>query len=122
MIIINLSKKIKFEEFKDNFQIHFKNASLHFFPSISESFSLVLTETKIYGIPNILLGINYISTSKNGTIIIYDETPESLAKEGINLLLNYRYREYLGKESKKSMRKYNNEELTKKWINLKFGL
>ena len=118
---LNLTNKIKFEELKDNFdnfQIYFKNASLHFFPSISESFGLVLVETKIYGIPNILLGINYISTSKNGTIIIYDETPESLAREGIILLLNNRYREYLGKESKKSMKKYNNEELTKKWINL----
>ena len=82
-----------------------------FFPSISESFGLVLAETKLYGIPNIIMGINYISFAKNGTIIIYDDTPEILAKEGIIISLNNRFREYLGKESKKRMKKYNNEAL-----------
>jgi hypothetical protein len=115
---LNLRNKIKVEGLESGSQLFFKNESLHFFPSISESFGLVLAETKMYGIPNILMGINYISLVKNGTIIIYDDTPESLAKEGIIILLNNRFREYLGKESKKSMKKYNNEALAKKWINL----
>ena len=115
---LNLRNNIKIEGFKEYSDIFFKNASLHIFPSISESFGLVLCETKIYGIPNILLGIDYISIARNGTIIIYDDTPESLAKEGIKILLNNKSREYLGKESRRNMEKYNNEILTKKWINL----
>ena len=62
---------------------HFKDASLHIFPSLSESFGLILSETKIYGIPNILLGLDYLSISRGGTIIIYDDTAESISKESL---------------------------------------
>ena len=91
---------------------------MHFFLSISESFGLALCETKIYGIPNIILGVDYISIARNGTIIIYDDMPESLAKETIKILLDNKYREYLGKEARRNMEKYNNELLTQKWMNL----
>ena len=90
---LSLGNKIKIESFKGNIEFFFKNASLHFFPSITESFGLVLSETKIYGIPNILLGLDYVLIAKNGTIIIYDDTPESLAKESIKILLNKTLRE-----------------------------
>ena len=115
---LNLINNIKIEGFKEFSDIFFKNASLHFFPSNSESFGLVLCETKIYGIPNILLGIDYISIARNGTIIIYDDSPESLAKEALYILSNNKYREYLGKEARRNMEKYNNEILTQKWIKL----
>ncbi len=64
----------------------FKNASLSFFPPITEAFPMVLIETKIYGIPIILLGLYYILLSKGGTVIIYDDTPESLSKEAVYIL------------------------------------
>ena len=115
---LNLGNKIKIESFIDNIELFFKNASLHFFPSITESFGLVLSETKIYGIPNILLGLDYISIAQNGTIIIYDDTPESLAKEAIKILLNNTLRENLGKESRKNMIKYKNDLLILKWIKI----
>ena len=114
---LNLINNIKIEGFKEFSDIFFKNASLHFFPSNSESFGLVLCETKIYGIPNILLGIDYISIARNGTIIIYDDSPESLAKEALYILSNNKYREYLGKEARRNMEKYNNEIIKQKWIN-----
>ena len=81
-------------------------------------FGLVLCETKIYGIPNILLGLNYVSIAKGGTIIIYDDKPESLAKEAIKILKNKRYRKKLGKEARKSMKKFNNDILLLKWVKL----
>ena len=115
---LNLGNIIKIEGLKDNLEYFFKNASLHFFPTITESFGLVLSETKIYGIPNILLGLDYVSIAQNGTIIIYDDTPESLAKEAIKILLNITFRENLGKASRKSMIRYRNELLILKWIKL----
>ena len=115
---LNLRNNIKIEGFKEHSDAFFKNASLHFFLSISESFGLALCETKIYGIPNIVLGIDYIKIAINGTIIIYDDTPESLAKEAMKILSYHKYREYLGKEARKNMEKYNNEILKKKWIDL----
>ena len=68
---LNLEDDIKFYGYTSTPEIYFKNASLNILPSISESFGLVLGETKIYGIPNIIIGLDYISVAYNGTIIIY---------------------------------------------------
>ena len=68
---LNLENYIKFNGFSLIPEINFKNSSLHIFPSISECFPMVLCETKIYGIPNILVGLDYVQISKGGTIIIY---------------------------------------------------
>lgn len=113
-----LENNIKFAGYTSTPEIFFKNASLHIFPSIAEAFPMVLSEVKIYGIPSILLGIDYISTSKNGVIIIYDESPQTISKVAIKILKDYKYRKYLGKEARKSMKKYNNDILFKKWVNL----
>lgn len=115
---LNLENNIKFIGYSSIPEIFFNNASLNIFPSISESFGLVLSETKLYGIPNILLGLDYVSISKGGTKIIYDETPESLAKNAIIILNNSLLRSKLGREAKKSMLKFNNNLLSDKWANL----
>ena len=115
---LNLEKNIKFLGYNKNPEIYFKNASLNFFPSISESFGLVLSETKMYGIPNILLGLDYVSIAKGGTIIIYDDKPESLAKAAIKILKNDKYRKKLGREARRSVKKFNNKILILKWIKL----
>ena len=81
-------------------------------------YHVYLSEAKIYGIPCILLGLDYIYISKNGTIIIYDDSPESLANESINIIINKEYRKKLGKEARNSMKQFNNELLLIKWIKL----
>ena len=115
---LQMENNIKFVGFNKNPDIYFKNASIHIFPTLSESFALALCETKIFGIPNILLGLDYVSASNGGTIIIYDETPESLAKEALKILQNNNYRKKLGYKARLSMKKYNNKLLLKKWIKL----
>jgi len=84
---LNLENNIEFLGYASEPQIFFKNASLHILPSLGESFSMALCETKIFGIPNILIGLEYLAASSGGTIIIYDDSPELLAKESIILLL-----------------------------------
>ena len=115
---MNLENNVEFVGFNPKPEIYFKNASLHILPSLSESFSMALCETKIYGIPNILLGLNYVSLSKGGTVIIYDESPESIAKESIKILKNYNYRRKLAKEARLSTLKLDNKFLLNKWIKL----
>ena len=115
---LNIQNNIKFVGFTLTPEIYFDDASLHIFPSITEGFPLVLSETKIYGIPNIILGIDYVAVSKGGTIIIYDDTPETLAKESIKILKTKNYRIKLGKNARKNMKKYNNNLLFRKWIKL----
>ena len=115
---LNLQSHIKFLGFSLSPKFHFKNASLHLFPTLSESFGLVLCETKIYGIPNILVGLDYLTIAKKGTIIIYDDTPESIAKESIKILKFHKYRKKIGVDARKSMKKLKNKILIKKWIKL----
>jgi glycosyltransferase involved in cell wall biosynthesis len=115
---LNSKNNAEYPGYESELEHIYKNASLHIIPSISESFSMVLCETKIFGIPNILLGLEYLSASYGGTIIIYDDTPESLAKESIRILKDYNYRKCLGEQARLSMKKFNNKKLLDRWIKL----
>jgi glycosyltransferase involved in cell wall biosynthesis len=114
----NLDNCVEFVGYTSVPEIFFNNASLHIFPSICESFGLVLSETKIFGIPNIVVGLDYISIVKGGTIILYDDKSESIAKEAIKILKDDNYRKKLGREARKSMKKFKNDLLLKKWLKL----
>ena len=115
---LNLEHQIEFIGYSIIPEVYFKNSSLHIFPTISESFGLVLSETKIYGIPNILIGLDYVQISRGGTIILYDDSPESLAKESIKIIENINYRKNLGRNARNNMKKFNNELLFYNWIKL----
>ena len=115
---INLNNSIKFVNYSSIPEIYYKNACLHIFPTVSEAFPMVLCEAKIYGIPSILLGLDYVTISKGGTFIIYDDNPESLAKESIILLKNNEKRKKLSKEARNSMKIFNNQLLFNNWIKL----
>ena len=115
---LNLKYNVKFYGYTSIPEIFFKKVSLHIFPSISESFGLVLYETKIYSIPNIILGLDYISIYKGGTLNIYDDRVESIAQEVIKILTNDKYRKMLGNLAKKSIHLIDNELLLSKWIKL----
>lgn len=112
---LGLTNNILFAGYTSKPEIYFKNASLHIFTSISESFGLVLCETKIYGIPNILLGLDYLTISNGGTIIIYNDNPETIAKMSLKILRNNIYRKKLGKEARSSMKRISNDLIIKKW-------
>ena len=115
---LNLQNNIHFMGYTSTPEIYFKNASLHLFPSISEAFPMVLSETKIYGIPTLLIGLDYITLAKEGTVIIYDDNPKIIAEEAIKILKDKNYKKKLGRESRRSMKKFNNKRLLKKWIKL----
>ena len=79
---------------------------------------MVLSETKIFGIPSIIIGLDYLSLAEKGTVIIYDDDPNAIAKEAIKILKNDKYRKKLGKEARKSMKNHKNSIIIKKWIKL----
>lgn len=115
---LNLNNNIQFLGYLSSPEILYKNISLNIFPSISEAFPMVLCETKIYGIPSILLGLDYITVSTGGTAIIYNDSPESLSKEAIKILNNDKIKKELGMKARKSMKKFNNILLLSKWVEL----
>lgn len=115
---LHINNNIQFLGYISSPEIYFKNVNLNIFPSISEAFPMVLCETKIYGIPSILLGLDYITIAMGGTIIIYDDSPESLSKEAIKLLNNDKFNKNLGLKARISMHKFDNKLLLSKWIEL----
>ena len=70
---------------------------------------MVLAEAKIFGIPSIICGLDFLVLSKGGTVILYDDDPDIIAKESIKILKNDRYRKKLGKEARKSMKNRKNK-------------
>jgi glycosyltransferase involved in cell wall biosynthesis len=115
---LNLKNNIKFMGYTLNPEMYYKNVSLHIFPSPNECFPMVLSETKIYGIPNIITGIDYVSAAKGGVINVNNDDPKKIANESIKILQNFNYRKKLGKIARESMKKFKNEITTKKWIEL----
>ena len=66
------------------------------------------------------MGIDYVSISKGGTYVIYDDQPESLAKLSINILKNHMLKKKIGKLARRSVKHLNNTNLFCRWIELPY--
>ena len=115
---LNLENSITFEEYSSSNDKYFHDISLHLLPSIAEGIGLDICETKLFGIPNVLVGLDYLPCSEGGVSIIYEDNPNIIAKECIKILKDENYRKQLGKEAFESMRKYNNDDIGDKWMRL----
>ena len=115
---LKIEKNVRFIGFHKKIEDYLKNSSLHILTSLSESYSMALGETKLYGIPSIICGLDYLTLAKGGTVIIYDDNPDNIAKVAIKILKNKKYRKQLGKEARESMKKCKNELIMKKWVKL----
>ena len=115
---LKLENFVRFVGFHENIETFLKNSSLHILPSLSESYSMALSETKIFGIPSIIIGLDFLALAKGGTVIIYDDNPDIIAKEAIKILKDDNLRKKLGKEARKSMKKRKNILIAKKWVKL----
>ena len=115
---LNLSEHVRFVGFKTKVETYFKNSSLHIMPSLAEAYPMVLGEAKIFGVPTILCGLDYLTLAKSGNIIIYDDNPIIIAKEAIKILKDDKYRMLLGKEARESMKNHTNKIIANKWFNI----
>ena len=115
---LKLKNNVRFTGYLPNVEIYLKNSSLHILSSLSESYSMALGEAKIFGIPSILCGLDFLALAKGGTIIIYDDEPITIANEAIKILKNRHLRKKLGREARESMKKRKNKLIAKKWIKL----
>lgn len=114
---LGLDGNIKFTGYIKDPIAYYKNSSLRIMPSLAEAYPMVLGEAKVFGIPSIICGLDYLTFSKGGTVIIYDDDPNTIAKEAIKILKNNTYRLKLGKEAREDMKKRKNKFIVKKWIN-----
>jgi glycosyltransferase involved in cell wall biosynthesis len=115
---LNLENFIKFLGYTSNPSIYYKNSSVHLFPTLVEAFPNILSETKIYGIPNVLVGLDYVACFHGGTVNIYDDSPLSIGKAIVKILKNERYKKKLGREARNSMKRFRNKLILKRWIKI----
>lgn len=102
-----------------------QNSSIFVFPSVSEGFSLALTEAMAMGLPCIGLkscqSVNeLIRHGENG--LLCDNTPESLAAAMIRLMEDKSLRLMMGRESVNRMNNYSPQIIWDQWERLLFSL
>ena len=115
---LNLENSITFEEYSYSNDKYFDDISLHLLPSLAEGIGLDICETKLFGIPNVLVGLDYLPCSKGGVSIIYDDNPNIIAQECIKILKDEKYRKNMGREAFESMKNFDNDEIGDKWMRL----
>ena len=115
---LNLENNIEMVGYKKNPESYYKNSCLHIFPSLCDTYPTVITEAKIFGIPTVICGLDYLALAKKGTIIVFDDDPDIIAKEAIKILKDDNYRKKLGEEARKSMKSINNKIIAEKWKNI----
>lgn len=59
---------------------------------------MVFGEAKMFGISTILCGLDYLLLDKGGCINLFDDNPDILAREAINILKDDNYRKNLEKK------------------------
>ena len=115
---LGLSNNIIFHNLTNNTHQYYKNSSIFLLTSKFEGCPMTLSESKLYGLPSIVIGMNYLAYAKNGVININNEDPILIANEILKLLKNKKYRELEGKKARQSLNDFSNEEIYKRWIEL----
>lgn len=115
---LGLTKNIIFKKLTNNTHQYYKNSSIFLLTSIFEGCPMTLSESKLYGLPSIVVGMSYLSSAKNGVININDDDPKIIANEILNLLNKKEYRELEGKKARQSINDFQNEEIYKRWIEI----
>lgn len=97
---------------------YYKNASVFLMPSLHEGFPMALSEAKAYGLPNIVTKMEYLETTKQGTIVVGKNDVAGIAREAIRLLTDDEYRHQQGKLARESLEEFRNEYVIDKWEQL----
>ena len=115
---LKVSNNVIFYESKQDLRPFYRNASLFFMTSSAESFSFVLSESKAYGLANIVTGKEYLVLTKKGSIVVKDNDYKEMAYEAIKLFSNITYLREQGKAARESLIDFISEKVDVRYINL----
>ena len=115
---LNLANSVFISSYISNISLNFWNSSVHMYTSLSEAFPLAMNEGKAHGLPIVAFDVPHSPPYQEGVILVDQLDYESLAKETIKLLKDYKYRKLMGEYAKKSLDKYSNKEIIEIWEKL----
>ena len=118
IVELNLTNNVEVLHFTENITHYFLNSSVLLYPSLTESFPMVMNEGKAHGLPIVAFNISYSPSYQKGVIVVDIMNYTQMAEETIKLLKDYNYRKIKGLESKLSLKEFSNKETIDKWDRL----
>ena len=115
---LNLTNNVKIFSYTSNISKFFLNSSVLLYPSLTESFPMVMNEGKAHGLPIVAFNVSYSPSYQKGVILVDMLDIEQMAAEVIKLLKSYHYRKVKGMEALLSLKDYSNSETVNKWDRL----
>lgn len=116
----NLDDTVFFEGFHSEISSYYKNAKVHLLTSEMEGFSMVLLESKAYGIPTVMYNLDYLDMvrEKKGILIASIADTNQIADHIIKLLKDTKFWSEQSKMARLSFEEMRDENLAEKWHNL----
>lgn len=114
----NLEKNIIYCGYiRDDAEDIYAQASVHLVTSAFESFSMVIYESKVSGVPLVLYKMPYLEIlkDKEGYIEVDNDDIKEAAGAVVDILLNPELKAKLSAEAKKSAEVFSNEQLKRRW-------
>ena len=112
---LGLKNNVEFCGYQNDVGKFYKNASAFILSSLYECSPMVLVEAKAYGLPNIVTGMNYLETTKSGTIRVGADDIDGISDEIIKLFTDEKYRNEQGKLARESLNSFKTSNTIDKW-------
>lgn len=120
----NLGEKVKLHGFqgKDYIDKILSKSSIYLMTSLTESFGIVLIEAMSHGLPCVAYSsaegaCELIDSGRTG-YLIKNRNEEAYIKKVEDLMEDIDTRKRIGHEGRKSVKKYNGQDVIKDWINI----
>ncbi|CAL5984841.1 Glycosyl_transferases group 1 family protein [Hexamita inflata] len=113
-----VTNNVQFLGYQQDVQKYLQNASVLIMTSQFEGFPMIVAEAKAYGIPIVLMKMEYCEITKQGVIQVEKNDIDNMSNE-INKLLNtVEYRRTKGNEGRESLKMFDNKLIIKRWTQL----
>ncbi|OON95264.1 MAG: hypothetical protein ATN36_00955 [Epulopiscium sp. Nele67-Bin005] len=117
---LNIKENVIFCGFHKDVTDFYNIAKINLIVSAVEGFSMVLAESKIYGVPTVMYELPYLELVRTtgGILSVPQSDQQAMANEIINLLNDEEKRVSLSHEARKGILQFNNVNLNAEWENL----
>ncbi|CAL6075685.1 Glycosyl_transferases group 1 family protein [Hexamita inflata] len=115
---LNVTKAVDFIGYQKDIQPILKNSAVMIMTSQFEGFPMVIPEAKTFGIPIVMMKLDYCEVTQEGVINVEKNNIDAMAEQLKLLLDDVSYRRKKGREAKESLVKFSNADIVSRWDKL----
>ena len=114
---LGIQDVVEFAGFQRDVEQYYRKASVFAITSLCESFSMVLAESKSYGVPTVMYELPNLEMTRDsaGIIAVPQEDVFSLAFGIITVLNDKELRKDMGRQAHESIKKVSDIDIAEKW-------